>query len=146
MSTAPTDDRRADLIAAHGADPRRWPAHDRPHWRDDAPLAEARALDAALDALPAPAPSDALRRRLLALSTPRPARLADWLRQLWHEAGGARRLAPAMALALALGVGGALGLDHLAREAELDSELLWTLSAFDGGGDALITALDETTP
>ncbi|MDR3513220.1 MAG: hypothetical protein P4L73_16410 [Caulobacteraceae bacterium] len=62
------------LVAAYGADPARWPAQERAEAERlvaGADLAEARALDAALDAFRVEAPSLALRQRILA-TAPRP--------------------------------------------------------------------------
>jgi len=67
-----TVDRVRALLAAYGADPERWPAAERAAAErllaDDPALAsefaDARAFDSLLDALPAPAPSPALRVRL----------------------------------------------------------------------------------
>ena len=72
------------IVAAYGADPKRWPKAERESalqlMRAEAiDLSEARALDALLDlAAPTPAPSDLLTRRVLRAapkSTFRPARL-----------------------------------------------------------------------
>jgi hypothetical protein len=67
--TEMTRDRARALLAAYGADPGRWPAAERAAAERlaaadpvlAAELAEAQAVDALLDALPAPAPSPALR-------------------------------------------------------------------------------------
>lgn len=60
------------LIAAYGADPRRWPAAERAEaqafaTREGVDLSEARSLDALLDHAPQPAPlNDLLAARILA--------------------------------------------------------------------------------
>lgn len=64
-----TPERIRALVEAYGADPRRWPDGEREAARGaaDAPLlAEARALDAFLDAAPRPVISAALRDRVIA--------------------------------------------------------------------------------
>lgn len=135
----PRTDRIAALIAAYGANRARWPEAGRtalePREEDlaAADWREARELDAWLDALDAPPPRVGLRREiLLAVSRePRGARgwFAAW-RELWHELGGTRIAAPA--LVLALGVG--LGLDWAttpAFVADAAPEDLLTLVQFD---------------
>ncbi|MFZ5670860.1 MAG: hypothetical protein ACOY4K_15340, partial [Pseudomonadota bacterium] len=83
-------DRFRDLAEAYGGSIARWPAETQDAafaflMRDpaeaDAILAEARDLDAALDAAEVPAPSAALRRRVLEAAPPprRRAPLARWL-------------------------------------------------------------------
>lgn len=109
-------DRFGHLLDVHGADPGRWPAQEReaalalveaePAAR--ALLDEARALDAALDALPAPRAAPDLRLRVLAAApsgrtVPARATPFAWLHRLgrWTLAGPA--LAGALALGLAVG-------------------------------------------
>lgn len=105
-----------DLIAAHGSDPARWPADQRAALlalaaadaRVAAALADARALDAALDGwaddhLVVPAPLDlAAITRLAQQAPPVPGRMATGAR--WRPA------LLAASLALVLAVGGWLGL------------------------------------
>jgi hypothetical protein len=99
------------LLDAYGADPSRWPTADQAGAQArlaNAPAeaqVEARRLDRALAALPAPpAPDAALRRRILAaVPLPRLGPFA-WLQAIWAELGGARRAGPAFALSLLLGV------------------------------------------
>ena len=85
-----TPERLKTLIEAYGADARRWPADERAAAEDLAAalpaarrwLAEARALDAALDALPAAAAQAGLANRILAQARTRTQRRSptDWLR------------------------------------------------------------------
>jgi len=94
-----TIERFAALLDAYGADRGRWPEVERAtalallaeDARARALLAEARALDEALDASPAPQVSPALRARVLAAApTPRQARrwaLAAWAR-MWAPGAG----------------------------------------------------------
>ncbi len=95
--------RFSDLIAAHGAEPRRWPEADRPEAlrfiaahpeQAETLLAEARALDAALEPVRSPAPdASAFTARLMARPAFAPA-VPRW-------AG----MAAALALAVGLGAG-----------------------------------------
>jgi ferric-dicitrate binding protein FerR (iron transport regulator) len=136
MNASPTD-RIAKLIAAYGADRARWPAADRAEIESiDSAHDEARRaaleLDALLDSLEAPPPRAGLRRDIL-LAVAREPRsgsrglLAAW-RALWRELGGARIAAPA--LVLALGVG--LGLDWATTPAvSADGEDLLALVQFE---------------
>lgn len=105
-------DRIAALIAAYGSDPARWPIEERAsadRGAHDPAWAEARALDALLDTLDAPAPRIGLRREvLLAVAREPSAPARGWfasLAELWRDLGGARIAAPALVLALGVGVG-----------------------------------------
>lgn len=106
-------DRFAALVDAHGADLRRWPPAER-----DAAQAllrispEARALrdaagrlDAMLDRWRVPAHSTDLRLRVLRDAPRAGERRPSMPRRLWHELGGWRLAAPALAAALTLGIG-----------------------------------------
>lgn len=99
------DERRfREILDAHGGDPRRWPEAERAaaaaflrdHPQAEEWRAEAAALDAMLDAAPAPPPSDLLARRILA-GAPKPASVTRF-------AGAA--LAASLALGVLLGFGG----------------------------------------
>lgn len=130
MKTTMNAERLQALIAAYGADPQRWPQAERaaaqalasdPH--ASAVLREARALDAALDALPPVAPDVALRRSILDAL---PAR-APGLGQVLGEflAGIGWRLAgPAFALALAGGVAAGVLFESEPATDTDDTELL----------------------
>lgn len=130
-------DRIDELIAVYGADRRRWPAAERAleaNGGANAAAREAGELDALLDALDAPAPRVELRREILLAVAREPRRgarglIAAW-RELWRELGGARVAAPALVLALGVGV----GLDWATTPpiaAEADSEDLLTLVQFE---------------
>ncbi len=119
-----------DLIRTYGADMDRWPASEglgRPHLdaRLEAVRAEERALDTLIQRASVPAPSAALRARLLAIpsATARPARAARGF--AWVITGFWR---PASVAACALIVGlflGQLTLMQTAQVAQLtavDSE------------------------
>lgn len=118
MNVSDAHARFADLLDRHGADPAHWPGHARAladALRNDAQaqamLRDAAALDAWLAAAPPPAPS--LRSAILAAAAalphapaaPRRPSLAEALRGLWFDLGGARLAGPALAMALAAGVG-----------------------------------------
>lgn len=118
MNVSDAHARFADLLDRHGADPARWPEHARAladALRDDAQAQamqrDAAALDAWLNVAPPPAPS--LRNAILGAAAalpqaPAPTRrpsLAEALRALWHDLGGARLAGPALAMALAAGIG-----------------------------------------
>lgn len=141
-------DRFAELLARHGADPARWPPHEhawmsayrRDHAAAEAVLHEAAALDAWLDAAPAPpAPRVALRTAILAAAADAPQRTAApsqnffaALAALWRDLGGARLAAPALAMALAAGVGLGWMLEPpSAISTEQDSEDFLALAQFD---------------
>lgn len=70
------------IVAAYGADPRRWPSHERDAAqalaaREQVDLRDARVIDALLDASPSlAAPSDLLAARILRAAPKQPARLA----------------------------------------------------------------------
>ena len=132
-------DRIDELIAAYGADRARWPAAERAATDasagvNDEAWRQARELDALLDTFEAPPPRVELRRTILlavAREPRQPARglLESW-RELWRELGGARIAAPALVLALGVGV----GLDWATTPplvAEADSEDLLTLVQFE---------------
>ncbi|MBB5014680.1 hypothetical protein [Rehaibacterium terrae] len=130
MTTPLSPQRFADLLAAHGADPRRWPQAERaaalallaasPEARRQ--QHEAARLDALLDAWQPPAPSPDLRLRLLH-AMPLPQRAESLLHRLWRELGGWRLAAPALAGALALGI--AIGVLLPAMEAGDDLLAEW---------------------
>lgn len=130
MTTPLSPQRFADLLAAHGADPRRWPLAERaaalallaasPEARRQ--QHEAARLDALLDAWQPPAPAPDLRLRLLR-AAPLAQRAESLLHRLWRELGGWRLAAPALAGALALGV--AVGARLPAIEAGDDAEAEW---------------------
>lgn len=114
-------DRFAELLARHGADPARWPpqehawmsAYRRDHAEAEAALHEAATLDVWLDAASAPpAPRMVLRTAILAAAASEPRHavapsqtLFAALATLWRDLGGARLAAPALAMALAAGIG-----------------------------------------
>lgn len=86
-----SDDRVRALLAAYGADPDRWPAHERdaaqrriaasPELASE--VADAAALDSFLDALPTPVPSPALRAALKDIPDQAAQSWADWHAGLW---------------------------------------------------------------
>lgn len=111
------------LAAAYGARPERWPGAERAaaeafmasdRAAAERLLFEARLIDAALEASPAPQVSHALRERILASAPPpRPARRSGWF--------GLPRWATATGLAAACAVGmasGAAAAQHLVVEAQ----------------------------
>lgn len=109
-----TAERFADLIAAYGADPARWPPAERtaaqafaatPDGR--AALAEAAALDALLAAAPHQNPSAALHARVLSAL---PGARAPLWRDLFELAWPGALWRPAAALALSAAIGVAAGL------------------------------------
>lgn len=116
-----TEERALELLAAYGADPMRWPAAERTAAqallavtespRLQAALAEAEALDQALDGLSAPVLSEAARQRLTCEARPglrgKLRGFLGWQGSLWRPAG-------ALAAALLLGV--ALGMNDTAVE------------------------------
>jgi hypothetical protein len=115
MTDQMSAERFAALAASCGADLARWPQSERDaaraQLRDSASardlIARQAALDALLDALPAPAlPSAALRERILADAPREPARisLGAWFASVWGELGGSRRAGPVFAASLALGI------------------------------------------
>lgn len=120
------DKQRFDsIVAAYGADPRRWPAVERDAALAFAAeaqpdLADARALDALLELAPAPRPaSDVLTTRVL------------------RDAAGVsrRRFAPAMALAACMVAGVLVGYSAGARAPASDG-VDWVLAAaFEGPDD-----------
>ncbi len=129
----PTPPNPADrLLAAHGADPSRWPPEARALAGECDPaerIAQAR-LDDWLATSAPPPPPPALRAAILAAVRPAPSR-PDWREALlafWQEIGGARLAAPAFALALMAGIGLGTG---LVPDASLD----------DAGDDLLTLAL-----
>lgn len=143
----PATARFAALLERHGADPAHWPEDDRAwalayradHLDADAVmLRDAAALDAAL-AYPVPPPPPALRIGILAAVAAEPRQLPhvtpntrwfDGLAALWRDLGGARLAGPALAMALAAGVGlGWLLEPPMASAAEPDD--LLALAQFD---------------
>ncbi len=110
-------DRFRAIVAAHGADPARWPAAERVACDSllassvaaQELVADAARLDAALESLPAPQPSLAIRTAILA-AAPRPAapslpvRLGNGWREIFGELGGWRMAGAVTAASLALGV------------------------------------------
>lgn len=116
MSKTMTLDRLLALIAAYGGKPAKWPAAERaaaeallarsPEAR--AALAEAEPLDTLLDAVPALAPSPALRAAVLASmpQTARPGRGSRWqgLRDLLGEFGALPAVRPLLFASLLLGL------------------------------------------
>ncbi|WP_343868589.1 hypothetical protein [Caenispirillum bisanense] len=143
-----TPDRFAALVAAHGADPARWPAAERgaalalldASAAARSVAARERALEAALAALPPPVPpSAALAARLGALAPD------NDLRGLWREIaalfGGWRLAGTALAACAVAGVllgatlpvdgGGGLGADPAAAEPSLLTYAILTDSYLD---------------
>lgn len=108
MNPAMSLERFAVIVDAYGAEPRRWPAAEREAAvtlaATDADaaalLAEARSLDAGLDALPLPAAATAARRRAAMPAPELPSRWQEFLGLL----GGWKLAAPAMAMALVAGL------------------------------------------
>ena len=103
-------ERFEQLIAAYGADPARWPEGERAQglrlaarseWAE--PLAEQRALDAALGAWSAEAPSLALRARLAAAM---PDARRERRRWWWSGAGLAAACAAGLVVGASLGGAG----------------------------------------
>lgn len=122
-------ERFSDLLDAYGADLARWPPLEAeaagqllagsPSARQA--LASARALDQALDwPLPTLAGTASLRQRILDRLPP--TRQPSWrerLQALWSELGGWRLTAPAMAMALMVGVSLGVALDEMPESDEL---------------------------
>lgn len=108
MNPAMSLERLAVIVDAYGAEPRRWPAAEREAalaLAATAPeaaalLAEARMLDASLDALPLPAAATASRRRVAMPVPALPSRWQEFLGLL----GGWKLAVPAMAMALVAGL------------------------------------------
>jgi hypothetical protein len=135
---AMTPERLQQLIAAHGAEPARWPEDERAAALsmavDHASALEAgRALDRALDAWVAPPPSDALRRRVLGAAPATP----PWARPgLWLSGAG---LAAACAAGVVAGVGligPSLGAAALAGHTPSSGFMVDGLSVFGASLDA----------
>lgn len=114
------------LTSAYGADVRRWPAAERPaalafveadRQRADRILFEARQVDAALDASPAPQVDPALRDAILAAAPrPRPARAPFLDLGRWAVAGAA------LACACVVGVmAGASAVQRVTADAQADA-------------------------
>lgn len=114
----------------YGGDLSRWPDEARREARAlagdprfEAARSDALALDAALDAAPPPAASEALMARILDAAPARPARAGDasgWLRGLF----AARRFVPAGALAGLSALGFAAGMVTAAGGAAAQDEAL----------------------
>jgi hypothetical protein len=109
------------ILAAYGADPRRWPADERAQAEAfaahaGAAVGEARALDAALDLAPGPAPaSDLLAARILAAR-----KRAPRINPMWA-------MAACMAGGVLLGVGAGLN-----APADAEPDVDWMIvAAFD---------------
>ena len=107
-----TETRFRELLDAYGADPRRWPADERgaaeafsASAQAQTSLAEARQLDAALEAFASPGPSFELRQAVLA-AAPR-GRSSPFSRVrpfgLWSGAGWAAAAAAGVVLGVSLG-------------------------------------------
>jgi hypothetical protein len=126
--------RFADLAAAYGADLARWPAAEcagaaalmatQPQ-KTAAILAQARALDAALDLLIAPPPSDLLARRILR-AAPKPRVAPVWA-----------AMAASMVIGVLIGFGGVRAWDGSASIETAMSEALggddaWSVMGLDG--------------
>ncbi|NWG53629.1 MAG: hypothetical protein HXY28_07925 [Hydrogenophilaceae bacterium] len=127
--------RFAAIVAAYGADPRRWPDAERAdaqtfaaaHAEASAPLlAQARALDQALEGAPIHAPSDLLTARVMA------AHRAGLRAGLIH---GPRRAALSLAACAAMGVLIGFGGARLAPVASPSDGAEEMLAAVFGGGE-----------
>jgi hypothetical protein len=123
--------RFAELAAAYGGDLARWPAAERagaaalvveePE-ETGAILAQARALDAALDLVTAPPPSDLLARRILK-AAPKPKGAPVWA-----------AMAASMVLGVLIGFGGVRAWDGSAKVETVMSEALAGDEAWAGMG------------
>ena len=118
-------ERVEQLIAAYGAEPARWPAGERAEAERlasgadlAAGLEAERALDAALDAYAAEAPSLALRQRIL-VGAPRPRQT-----RAWRPSGGFWLSGASLAAACVVGVvfGVSLGGAMAGSEAAVDRD------------------------
>lgn len=133
----PTRPETSRLYATYGADPARWPAELRGLHTGEASAArdEALALDQALALLAdAPLPSPGLRRRILLSAAAEPPALRGpgaLLRALWQELGGIRMAGPAMAMAMAFGIGLAWMTAPLPDDAGYGAEDMLALMQFD---------------
>lgn len=136
MDTDMEFERFQELIAAYGAEPRRWPEAEReqalallgrsPQAREA--LARAHATDALLDSVAVrPAPLR-LRRQLLAQA---PAARPHWRQaftSFWRDLGGWQLAGPALAAGLALGVGIGVGLSPLPAANGFDEDTVFQLA------------------
>lgn len=150
MNTHRSRQRYLDLLAAHGADPARWPEAERDWMQQQsetdhhAARHHAALLDTELDLLAAPDPSASLRRAILD-AVARDARIAEprlsllqSLRALWGELGGVRLAGPAFAMALAAGVSLGWMLEPMPPLDDTASEDLLALAQFDDSYTELI--------
>jgi anti-sigma-K factor RskA len=122
-------ERFSDLLDAYGADLARWPATEAEAARQllaestfaRQALESIRAFDLALNwPLPAPASSAVLRQRILdRLPSAGNPSWRERLQGLWCELGGWRLTAPAMAMALLVGVSLGVALDEVPESDEL---------------------------
>lgn len=131
-------ERFADLIAAYGTDPQRWPAVERQAAQSllaasagaQRLVQEAQAFDALLSASPLPAiePSAALRSRIMAQIGPAPKAPPGWRSQIAEAIGllfpGGRMMPQLAALTLALAIGLGAGFTNILPVDTQDSDLV----------------------
>lgn len=119
------------ILAAYGADPRRWPADERAAAeafaaREKVDLSEAREIDALLArAAPPGAPSDLLQARIMR-AAPRPAAMLR---------GAGLALAACMIAGVLVGYG--VGLNAPASEQDVDGSIVAAFAGGDWQGEGL---------
>ncbi|MFC3676846.1 hypothetical protein [Ferrovibrio xuzhouensis] len=131
-------ERFADLIAAYGTNPQRWPAAERQAAQSllaasaeaQRLVQEAQAFDALLSISPLPAiePSAALRSRIMAQIGPAPRSVAGWRSQIAEAIGllfpGGRMMPQLAALTLALAIGIGAGFTNILPVDTQDNDLV----------------------
>ena len=143
MNTDMDIERFNELIAAYGAEPRRWPGAEReaglallarsPEAREA--HARARDTDALLDTLALHPTPPQLRRRLLEQA---PAARRTWreaFATLWRDLGGWQLAGPTLAAGLVLGVGVGVGFSPLPSANGFDDDTVFQLAGLDAQPD-----------
>lgn len=153
MNPAMSLERLAVIVDAYGAEPRRWPAAEREaalalvagNTAAEALLAEARMLDASLDALPLPAAATVARRRAAMPAPALPSRWQEFLGLL----GGWKLAVPAMAMALVAGLDVGMRASRSDWAAPVATDVATASSnplAVPGFAEALILDLESRKP
>lgn len=151
MNTDIGIERLHELIAAYGAEPRRWPEAERqqaldllahsPEAREA--QAHARATDALLDRVAVQPAPQRLRRQLLAQV---PAARRSWhqaFASFWHDLGGWQLAGPALAAGLVLGVGVGVGFSPLPAANGFDDDTVFQLAGLEPHADLPENWIDE---